>query len=77
VGEGEGRSGPRARLSERERTKIEGRFGLVLLLLIATVFFSVPAPDWPWAQLVIALVLATNLGIAIRVSGVRPKAPRV
>jgi hypothetical protein len=76
VGKGGGRSGPRARLSERDRTKIEGRFGLVLLLLTATVFFSVPAPDGPWAQLVIALVLAANLGIAMRASGVRPKALR-
>lgn len=61
------------RLSERERTKIEDRFGRVLLLLVITVFFSIAAPDEPWAWLATALILATNLRIAILASGVRPK----
>jgi hypothetical protein len=61
------------RLSERERTKIEGRFGMVLLLLIVTVFFSIAAPDEPLAWLATTVVLATNLSIAMWASGVRPK----
>jgi Ion channel len=65
--------GRRGRLSERERTKVEGRFGMVLLLLILAVFFSIAAPDEPWAQLVTTVVLAANLCIAMWASGVRPK----
>ena len=64
------------RLSERERTKIEGRFGMVLLLLIIAVFFSISAPDEPWAQLATTVVLATILSIAMWASGVRPKVLR-
>jgi hypothetical protein len=60
-------------LSERERTKVEGRFGMVLLLLILTVFFSISASNEPWVQLLITVVLAANLGIAMWASGVRPK----
>jgi hypothetical protein len=61
------------RLSERERTRIEGRFGIVLLLLIIAVFFSISAPDEPWPFLATTLVLATNLSISMWASGVRPK----
>jgi hypothetical protein len=64
------------RLDERERTKIEGRFGTVLLLLITAVFFSISTPDEPWALLATTLVLATNLSIAMWASGVRPKVLR-
>ncbi len=64
------------RLSERERTKTEGRFGNVLLLLIIAVFFSISAPDEPLAFLVTTLVLATSLIIAMWASGVRPKVLR-
>ena len=64
------------RLSQRERTKIEGRFGMVLLLLIVTVFFSISAPDEPLAWLATTVVLATNLSIAMWASGVRPKVLR-
>src|SRR3954464_5821504 len=60
-------------LSEREQTKIRNRFGRVLLLLIATVFFSIAAPDEPWAWLAAAVVLGVTLGIAILASGARPK----
>lgn len=63
-------------LSERERTRIEGRFGLVLLLLILVVFFSIFAADEPWVQLLIALVFATNLSIVMLASGVRRKVAR-
>ena len=64
------------RLSERERTKIEGRFGIVLLLLIIAVFFSISATDEPGVFLVATLVLATSLCIAMWASGVRPKVLR-
>jgi 4-amino-4-deoxy-L-arabinose transferase-like glycosyltransferase len=60
-------------LSERERTRIEGRFGMVLLLLIITVFFSISAPDEALAWLATTAILATNLSIAMWASGVRPK----
>ena len=60
-------------LSEREQTKIRDRFGRVLLLLIATVFFSIAAPDEPWAWLATAVVLSVTLGIAMLASGARPK----
>jgi voltage-gated potassium channel len=66
----------RGQLSQRERTKIEGRFGTVLLLLIIAVFFSISAPDGPWAQLLITVVLAANLSIAMLASGVRQKVVR-
>jgi Ion channel len=65
-----------ARLSERERTKVRDRFGRVLLLLLITVFFSIAAPDKPWAWLATAVVLATNLRIAISASGAGPKVVR-
>jgi Ion channel len=60
-------------LSERERTRTEGRFGMVLLLLIITVFFSISAPSEPLAWLATTAILATNLSIAMWASGVRPK----
>jgi hypothetical protein len=66
----------RGQLSEHERTKVEGRFGMVLLLLIVTVFFSITAPDEPWAGLATVVVLAANLSIAMLASGARPKVVR-
>jgi hypothetical protein len=65
-----------SRLSERERTRIQDRFGIVLLLLITTVFFSISAPDEPWAQLVTTVVSAANLMIAMLASGARPRVVR-
>jgi hypothetical protein len=59
-----------------ERTKIEGRFGMVLLLLIIAVFFSISAPDEPWALLVTTVVLALTLSIAMWASSVQPKVVR-
>jgi Ion channel len=58
-------------LSERERAKIQDRFGMVLLLLIITVFFSIAAPDGPWARVVTAVVSAVSLSIAMFASGAR------
>lgn len=62
-----------AQLSERERTKIQDRFGRVLLLLIITVFFAIAAPDEPWAWLATTVVLAANLRTAMLASSVQPK----
>jgi hypothetical protein len=64
------------RLSERERTKIRDRFGRVLLLLMITVFFSIAAPDVPWAWLATTVVLAATLSIAMLASGAQPKVVR-
>ena len=61
------------RLSERERAKIEGRFGRVLLLLMIAVFFSISAPDGPWTRLATALLSAVILNIAMFASGARQK----
>jgi voltage-gated potassium channel len=66
----------RDQLSERERTKIEGRFGTVLFLLIIAVFFSISAPDDPWVLLMTTLVLAASLSIAMLASGAQPKVVR-
>ena len=60
-------------LSESERTKNRNRLGWVLLLLIITVFFSIAAPDEPWAWLATTVVLAINLSTAMLASGVRSK----
>jgi voltage-gated potassium channel len=57
----------------REKTEVRDRFGVVLLLLIATVFFSISAPNEPWAWLATAVPLASNLRITMLASGVRPK----
>jgi hypothetical protein len=64
-------------LSDRERIKIEGRFGLVLLLLIVSVFFSISAPDEPWVWLLITVVFAANFSIVMLASGVRRTVVRV
>ena len=66
----------RGQLSERERTRIEGRFGTVLLLLVIAVFLSISAPDEPWVLLMTTLVLAASLSIAMWASGVQPKVLR-
>jgi ion channel len=76
VGDGQRPPERRGRLSQRERTRIEGSFGVVLLLLLMTVFFSISAPNGPWAQLLIAVILAANLSIAMLASGVRRKVVR-
>ena len=63
-------------LDERERTKVEGRFGMVLVLLFIAVFFSISAPDEPWVLLMTTLVLAASLSIAMLASGARRKVVR-
>jgi hypothetical protein len=52
---------------------VRDRFGRVLVLLVATVFFSISAPHEPWVWLATGVVLAVALGIAMLVSGARPK----
>jgi 4-amino-4-deoxy-L-arabinose transferase-like glycosyltransferase len=62
-----------SQLSERQRAKIEGRFGMVLLLLMIAVFFSISAPDGPWTRLATAVVSGVILSIAMFASGARQK----
>jgi hypothetical protein len=60
------------RLTARERTKVEGRFGAVLVLLFVAVFVSVSAPEEPLAVLLTTVLLAASLAVAMRASGARP-----
>ena len=64
------------RLSGRERTRIENRFGGVLFLLFFAVFFSIAAPEGSWGLLLTIVVLATTLSIAMLASGVQPRVVR-
>lgn len=61
---------------EREQARIRGRFGVVLFLLVATVFFSVSAPNEPWAWLSITVALSVNLMIAVVASGATERVVR-
>ena len=65
-----------SQLAQRERSKIEGRFGAVLLLLGTVVFCSIALPDWPWSLLLTTVVLATALSIAMLAAGVQQKVVR-
>jgi hypothetical protein len=76
VSEGRPKSERDDRLGERERTRIEGRFGAVLFLLFVAVFFSIAAPEGSWALLLTTLVLAVTLAIAMLASGVSFRALR-
>lgn len=62
------------RLSDSERARTEGRFGLVLLLLFVAVFVSIATSEGPWALLLTTAVLATSLGISMLASGVSMRA---
>jgi cobalamin synthase len=55
-------------LTARERAKVEGRFGAVLLLLFAAVFISVAAPNGSWSVLLTTVLLAASLAVAMRAS---------
>ncbi|MGE5459390.1 MAG: potassium channel family protein [Solirubrobacterales bacterium] len=57
------------RITDLERTQVADRFGVVLALLVATVFFSVAATDRPWASLVTGLALSATAVIAMWASG--------
>jgi hypothetical protein len=62
-----------ARFSEQERSRIRDRFSIVLVLLIITVFFSISAPDEPWAWLATTVALAVSLMVAMIASGAQTK----
>lgn len=57
----------------RARFHIQDRYGVVLFLLMVTVFFSISAPNEPWAWLATTLILAVSLMIALEASGAQPK----
>jgi voltage-gated potassium channel len=59
------------RAEEREWSRVRDHFGVVLLLLIITVFFSISAPNEPWAWLATTATLAATLTLAMLVSGAR------
>src|SRR5919112_3843162 len=59
---------------EYESSRIRDRFSIVLVLLIITVFFSISAPDEPWAWLATPVALAISLMVAMITSGAQTKA---
>jgi cell division protein FtsW (lipid II flippase) len=67
------RSKPRhlERVEERQRSRIRDQFGVVLVLLIITVFFTISAPNEPWAWLATTATLTISLVIAMLASGAR------
>jgi voltage-gated potassium channel len=68
---GSRRSKPRRTVGaeEREWSRIRDQFGVVLVLLIVTVFFSISAPNEPWAWLATSATLAATLTLAMIASG--------
>jgi lysylphosphatidylglycerol synthetase-like protein (DUF2156 family) len=56
-------------VAEHERSRIRDQYGVVLALLIVTVFFSVSAPNAPWAWLATTATLAASLMFAMLASG--------
>ncbi len=58
---------------EYEWSRIRDRFSIVLVLLIITVFFSISAPNTPWAWLATTVALAASLMVAMVASGAQPK----
>src|SRR5919112_963226 len=60
-----------ARTREREFSRIRDQFGVVLVLLIVTVFFTISAPNERWAWLATTTTLAATLTIAMIASGAR------
>lgn len=61
------------RAEEREQSRIRDHFGVVLVLLIITVFFSISAPNKSWAWLATTATLAASLTVAILVSGAQKR----
>lgn len=53
----------------RELSRIRDQFGVVLVLLIVTVFFTISAPNEPWAWLATTATLSVTLMIAMVASG--------
>jgi voltage-gated potassium channel len=58
-----------ARAREREWSRIRDQFGVVLVLLIVTVFFTISAPNERWAWLATTTTLAATFTIAMIASG--------
>jgi hypothetical protein len=73
-----GRSRPElaVRADERERSRIRDQFGVVLVLLMITVFFSISAPSEPWSWLATTATLAASLTFAILASGAQTRVVR-
>jgi hypothetical protein len=61
------------RAEERELSRIRDQFGIVLVLLIATVFFTISAPNEPWAWLATTATLAASLTLAMVASGAQKR----
>ena len=76
---GSRRSNPQrtVRAEERERSRIRDHFGVVLVLLIVTVFFSISAPNEQWAWLATTATLAATLTLAMLVSGAQKRVVRM
>ena len=66
---GHPKPGQAGRVDERERSRIRDRFGVVLALLMVTVFFSISAPNEPRAWLATTATLAASFTIAMLASG--------
>jgi peptidoglycan/LPS O-acetylase OafA/YrhL len=75
---GDRRSEPQriVQAKERERSRIRDQFGVVLVLLMVTVFFTISAPNAPWAWLATTATLAASLTIAMVASGARKRTVR-
>src|SRR5215208_8177864 len=69
MGDGRGQPKRPSQAGERERSRIRDQFGVVLVLLIITVFFSISAPNEPWAWLATTVALAASLLVALLASG--------
>jgi hypothetical protein len=72
---GSRRTSPRliGRVRGREPARIRDQFGVVLVLLIVTVFFTISAPNKPWAWLATTATLAATLMIAMIASGAQSR----
>jgi voltage-gated potassium channel len=69
VGDRQGQPKRLGQAGEREQSRIRDQFGVVLVLLIITVFFSISAPNEPWAWLATTVALAASLMVAMLASG--------
>jgi hypothetical protein len=59
-----------------ERSQIRDQFGVILVLLMVTVFFSISVPNEPWPWLATTATLAASLTVAMLASGVQTKVVR-
>jgi hypothetical protein len=69
VGSRRSKSQRTVRAEEREWSRIRDQFGVVLVLLIVTVFFAISAPNEPWAWLATTATLAATLTLSMLASG--------